>query len=287
MQYADPILFLGIIAAFCFLIACSFAYNNTFGALLQQLVKLGSVSIGIPHVASIHPLKPIADAAEVIDNAIRNAIGNGIAGTEWAWHKLIHANAAAFEAIGRIVADVAESVEQTFSDAYHRKIPAMIAVALGPLGLLAYGLKGQIGALQKAGTTTVTHVTHITRTVVREIHTTVTKAISVPLPRIGALERDVTGLEKWVRANRAKLTAAGLAGLVVAALGRLGLGWVRCSRVSRAGKQVCGMDAGLLDSLLADTLIIAGTVSLVEFARGMQTIVADIEEPIRRFWRAA
>jgi hypothetical protein len=43
----------------------------------------------------------------------------------------------------------------------------------------------------------------------------------------------------------------------------------------------------LLDSLLADTTLILGTVSLVEFAQGMRGVTAEAVPLIRRFWRAA
>jgi hypothetical protein len=94
---------------------------------------------------------------------------------------------------------------------------------------------------------------------------------------------------KWAKGQIGRLgklaTVAGLVGLVAGSLAKLGNGWLRCPRVNDAGKKVCGMDAGLLESLLADTLLIAGTVSLVEFAKGMQGITADVAGPIRAFWR--
>jgi hypothetical protein len=106
------------------------------------------------------------------------------------------------------------------------------------------------------------------------------------LPRVGALERDVSNLEKWVSSHRKTLTEAGIVALVAAAVSRLGINWTRCSNSKKYGKRVCGMDPALLDSLLADTLLILGTVSLVEFAEGMQTVVGDAESQIRRFWQA-
>src|SRR5437764_441195 len=46
------------------------------------------------------------------------------------------------------------------------------------------------------------------------------------------------------------------------------------------------VNPGLLESLLADTLLIAGTVSLVEFARGMQDVTEEVTPLSRTFWRA-
>jgi hypothetical protein len=46
------------------------------------------------------------------------------------------------------------------------------------------------------------------------------------------------------------------------------------------------MDTDLLDSLLADTLLIVGTISLVEFAEGLQAGMGELTPQIRRFWKA-
>jgi len=85
-----------------------------------------------------------------------------------------------------------------------------------------------------------------------------------------------------------KVTAVGVGvGLVAAALSRLGLGWIRCNNVKRAGRSVCGMDFNLLDSLLLDSLAIFGVISVVEFANGLRTIedeaVTILRHGIREF----
>lgn len=103
---------------------------------------------------------------------------------------------------------------------------------------------------------------------------------------VGGLAGSIGLAWTWIQRLRHVLTRQGAAALVGTALATLGLGFLRCPRFAKAGKQVCGMDANLLESLLADTLLIAGTISLVEFARGMQAVTADAVEPIRVFWRA-
>ena len=103
---------------------------------------------------------------------------------------------------------------------------------------------------------------------------------------VGGLAGSIGLTWTWIQRLRHVLTKQGAAALVAGALATLGLGFLRCPRFAKAGKRACGMDASLLESLLADTLIIAGTVSLVEFAEGMQTVTADLIGPIRTFWRA-
>lgn len=106
---------------------------------------------------------------------------------------------------------------------------------------------------------------------------------SVPAALPGALgipkiHRDITNLWKWrskaeKRLGRLeRITAAGVfAGLLANALG-IATRCIRRGNVGKAARRVCGMDSSLLDSLLLDGLAIAGAVSVVEFAKGLQEI---------------
>ena len=94
-------------------------------------------------------------------------------------------------------------------------------------------------------------------------------AITLPkLPSIRDVLRRLRKLEKG--ATRAAFAAA-----LAVALGRLGLGWIRCNNVKKAGKSVCGIDMGLLDELLLGTTAIFGAISVVEFAEGLRAIEGE------------
>jgi len=96
------------------------------------------------------------------------------------------------------------------------------------------------------------------------------------LPRLRSRDRYLTDqvgrLWRWTRTHGRQAATGVAIGALVFALGRIGAGWVRCSNVRRLGRTVCGMDHDLLESLLADTLAIVGTVSLVEFIRDAQAV---------------
>jgi hypothetical protein len=76
------------------------------------------------------------------------------------------------------------------------------------------------------------------------------------------------------RLEKASPYALGVAA-VVYALGRLRLGFLRCGNFRKAGRQVCGMNTNLLDSLLLDTVALLSVVSVVEFAKELQTIEGE------------
>ena len=125
----------------------------------------------------------------------------------------------------------------------------------------------------------------------RALERKVGNVIAHDLPRLRTadrtLARDVTALGKWVRSHALVAGSLAFAGAVALALGRLGLGWTRCSKVGQAGKNLCGMDAGLLESLLADSLLVVGSLSLVEFAQEMVGVTDLAVRPITDFWRAS
>jgi hypothetical protein len=152
-------------------------------------------------------------------------------------------------------------------------------------------------------------VATVTRTVVRVEKIVGAKADAVVVHRVGALAGELEHVIDWtlprlrarqraaegeigrlwhrVKANERRIGIGVAVGLVVAALGRLGLGWIRCRNVGKVGRNVCGMNPALLESLLADSLMIAGTLSLVEFAREMVGVTDTAVLPITTFWRAS
>lgn len=117
--------------------------------------------------------------------------------------------------------------------------------------------------------------------------------VPVPVPRISDHSipklSDLTDAWEAVKKRLGKVTKlgtiAGLIGLTAGVLGKLGLGWLRCARVGRVGRAVCGMNDGLLESLLADALLVVGAISIVEFAKELQTVEDEVVRALRGFVR--
>lgn len=99
--------------------------------------------------------------------------------------------------------------------------------------------------------------------------------------RVGELERGAPDVWKWVRSHGKSLATGAFVGVVAFALGKLGAGWVRCSNVKQLGRRACGMDHSLLESLLADTLLITSAISIVELAKELQGVMPEITDVIR------
>lgn len=95
-------------------------------------------------------------------------------------------------------------------------------------------------------------------------------AIALPWPRLGTLERKAAAQAKRLTKVEKRFGALAFAGLVAAALAKLGAGWIRCSNVRKTGKRVCGMDTDLLETLLGSTLLLTSAISLEQLARELQ-----------------
>ena len=109
---------------------------------------------------------------------------------------------------------------------------------------------------------------------------------ALPLPNIPA----IPNLRKRVKRLEQALAAGLGVAVVLRALGRLRLGWIRCNNVRSAGRAICGFNPQWLESLLADGLTIFSLLSVVEFATELRTIedeALSIMGKLVREWPAA
>lgn len=83
--------------------------------------------------------------------------------------------------------------------------------------------------------------------------------------RVGVIEKDIAKTKPGV-------ATAATATVVAAALGKLGLNWLRCRNVGRVGKAICGMDSRLLDMLLGEAVIAFAAADLCAFSAAVEAI---------------
>lgn len=281
-----------ISVAFLALICANAAYRSTFGLLLDQIVKLLN-AVKLPgFLGGVHLLGFAADAVDAANHAILHAIGQGIQATQWAWHKNVKWLTYTFQEIAEGIAYTAEETRNALHALRHYTLPLAIGLALGPTAAIVALLRKQVRALfhEAAHIATsiaheipkvLTRVEHVTTTVAKTVYVTVPAAVISGVagvwPRIGRIEREAAAEGKRLSKVEKIATVLGLSGLLVATLGRLGVGWIRCSKVNRIGRALCGLDNNLLDSLLLDSLAIFGAISIVEFA---ETLLAVEDEMV-------
>lgn len=279
-------------------------WEATFGQVINWAVnELGKASVPLPFgLGHINVLSPIIDVLQAIDGVVHNAIGLLEQANDWAWNAFISAMAYSWQELSAAVGDLAEATDQALGYLERHVIPKLVAGLLVPFAGVLQWVVPTVHQLMKDAANlayhpervigkTITKVEHLTTTVTKAVTVTVPTTIirtrTIAEPRIGALERDFTGLEKWVRANVKKVSIAGAVGLVAGAVfSTLQLGWLRCSNVNRVGKALCGFDRALLDALLAGLAVWLGTLSLEAFAKDVKAVTGTIEGEVRHFWRA-
>lgn len=291
---------LGVIAVCSVCIALLYAYNVTLGAVLEVIAKNIDVKISGPGF-SIRPFAFITSGINALNSVVRNALGTAIQANSWAWRKFVNWQAYLWHETTRVIGDLADQTHLTLTWLVHHHLGDVIATYLNPLAAVVTLLRKQVPALAHDVahlghvTTRVIvheipkvteHVTKQTQVIVKRVAYAVPSAVANPWPRLRHVERDVKGLEDRVNGLGRKLALPVMVGLVAASLEKLGLNAARCSRTQRWDKHLCGMDQSILDSLIADTLLILGTLSLVDAAKDLQGVVEPLSESVRHFWRA-
>src|SRR6266576_4981839 len=90
-----------------------------------------------------------------------------------------------------------------------------------------------------------------------------------------------------LRSERRALGIGAFTALLVTALGRLHIGWLRCANVGRVGRRICGMTPRWLEALLAASTAILGTISLVAFAHVLIDAMGEMTTAVQGFIREA
>ncbi len=277
------------------LIAISYAYKYTLGAVVLELAKaLNSVSIPTFFFGHYRPFGFLAAILVQIDNGILYVIGKGIEANKWAFHQMLHAEASAWQWATHALAEVAESTDRALDYLVRHKIKALIAVATGGLSIAVPYLEKRVAWLVHE----LAKVPHaLTRVIYHDVPHALTKAeeaaiaalVAVPaaistaghvvLPRLTWLEREATHLEKWVRAHARDFAPAAVVGLVAGVLFKtLDLGWLRCRGVGRVGKALCGL-SGLIETIASDALEALVVADLCQVVSAM-SYAAEKFEPV-------
>ncbi len=273
---------LAAFAACCFLIMLYYAYGYSLGAVLKLMAAaFDNLSFNLRFIGRIG-LGFIGDAIRGLDNAIRRSIGEGIEATRDGWHYLLHYCAYALQSIGDIIESNARDTYQALVTLRKVTIPHLLAAAIAPLTRRLAWLEAQVRALPHHAQIVVSRPIEIVRT---EIQTVKAAAVAVPLPRISRLEREVRELRDRVSVSGRTVATIGVGAVAGIVLGRIGLGWARCSNVGRVARHLCGFDRALLEALLIGSTAIFSAVSIVEWAELMLEVEPEIVGGISRGFR--
>lgn len=267
-------LLIPIAVLFSFLVLYAMAQSSN--QLGQAIVEIVQHTVGRIFIIG----RFINKGVEWASQAISDVLGRAASGMQ-------HRVGGMFHTLAHVVTETGDKIERAFALIYAltRELHTFVTWH-------------NVQALLRATTRPLHQTTVIVREHTRVIPKTITRiervgkvaahaaAQAAAIPADVVLPRDLAPIRERVRAVEDELAelwkrARGIAipsiagiglGALAFALGRLGIGWARCSNVGKVGRRICGMDSNLLESLLLDTLAIVGTVSLVEFIRDAQAI---------------
>ena len=235
-------------------------------------------------VGRVPILGPVINVgAHAAESGITDALGK--------WSASAHRHlGAALHSLARIGDWLGHEIE-----AHSRLLNTVARLILGPE--LYTALKLAIQRLlhgqhaQQAINQAQTRDNHATRAQLKsashEAHVAHTTAVAIPgqLSRewdIPRLREQVKGLEhgaidtfKWIKTHPRSLASAAFAGAVAWALGKVGASWIRCNPFRQNAKALCRSNPGWWEDLLAGSIALVGTLSVVEFVKDMQTLERD------------
>jgi hypothetical protein len=247
----------------------------------------------------------------ILTRAALKLPGLAAAGTLWLVNRVDHALTKAASHVSAPVAHWLHSLaawvthlfwtaEQFAGDVAHgferlveHTIPREIRAATRPLwrgidhleGDLAR-LAGRLHAFQRGIDRLIAHrILPAIRAAEHAITVTIPRELGRVRSRVGSLEDRLTHPSRaWLKRIARSMWGVALFGLLIRTLARR-FPWLFCRKVSGVGRRLCGLDQDLLNALLLDTVLIAGTISVVEFAEDLQKIEGAAVELMSGFIR--
>lgn len=275
--------------------------GGVLGFVVGHIPWLGNAASSAVHDVERVLISPIVSAEQYIDNQIAVCWHKLARLAQWQAHEIEqHAKLLALIAgllTGGLSAKQRDELTGIVAGYLHRLVHAAGSVIHETIAKTVYVYRTvnhyvvpKVGSLSKSVAVALPRELDRLRSRERAL----AHEVDVVIPRdLAALRKQAAadaahgiGLFRWLRQHATAAASVAFAGAVAIALRRLGLGWVRCANWRRIGKTGCGLDASLLESLLADAALLAGTYSLVEFAREMVGVTETAVRPIVSFWQA-
>lgn len=268
---------LGMLLSFVVAWGLSHGWNVSFGPFLRWLGNLGfTIGKGV-FKASVHPF----GFALTIDKNMQHFFSSTMAMAEKRLVQALVAIVEPFLLMAGVTVALGLTGYEGLQALWHHvvtQVPKVIReTVVRPVERVTHAttriVTVRVGNLEHAVKAAEARIAHAARVAAH--------AVAQPFPRIRDLERDVNAAKKWLKRHRYLAAYASLAALGLAILARLRLSWLRCGKVNRVGKFLCGkMDDGLLNSLLQDAALVGATIGLVEFAEELGGIVEPMSEGI-------
>lgn len=261
------------LSAFDGLLGQRFAWGTTWGITLpnidEALAQLSGGAPALPMVSGSSEINLFSQAGQ----QMLVQIGKGLTATQPAAAEHWVTRAWALDGIGAAIERVAEDQVHTRKVITRKTAPRRIIEIIRPNVKAnvkpaleaAARAEHRAEAAQREAARLRQQVNELSRAVLRP-----NAGIVVGLPpRVGLGERDIERIKAGLRKVSKYGSLAFFLALLLKALEKAGLNWIRCRNVKQFGKALCGLSPNILNALLGASALIVGTVSIVQFAEFM------------------
>jgi hypothetical protein len=255
---------LGALIAFVVAWGLAHGWAATFGYLFS---KVANWTIHVAHfsVTPFHALgevdtyvrKQLDQFQAMSEHAMVYTLGKAIELTQWTAYTVEKLAADTWHGIEHRTATVTHTVTNTITHKVLKPVVEKITAASGITAARFNALTHRVSAL-------AAHVAHIAATIPHDIALAPTK-VGITSKQLRRLARRTSALEKAT-------IGLGAVALVTAALGRMGLGWLRCPSLLRMGRRLGCVGFGWLEAFFATTFEALVVLDLCRFALAAQQL---------------
>jgi hypothetical protein len=287
-----PVVGFGLLLAFLVLFGMHRTNQDWLVPLLRQLAHPQGSFL---KRAVLKPLAlvaaGIANIVQNVDHSISLAASHATAGVAHWLDGLASWVIRSYVVAGNFSAEVAHGFERLVTHTIPREIHSATRPLWRGIDHLERDftqLRDRLRAFAKGIDTLIAHrILPAIRHLEHAIAVTIPRELGRIRSRVGSLEDRVTHPSRaWLKRIARSMWAVALLGLLVRTLAKR-FPWLFCRKTKVVGNRLCGLDQDLLNALLLDTVLIGGSISIVEFAREMQSIERVGAEIIHGFIRDA
>jgi hypothetical protein len=274
----------GLLAFTAFLIATGMGklYAETLGAFIRWLASRIDVNLHIPHFGG-HPFRSLSHGLYAADTQIRNAFAAAALRFESAasWCFTTAGNTIVWMA--RETADLAHEVWGAVQHTTVAAIPNAIRRAEAVTLPRLRGIDHAVGRIEAQARAQLARLRVGIDRLGHRLEAKIGTAVRGVGARVGRLERTVKADAKTIGRLQAKWRAVAFAAAVGVALERLGLRWLRCPALGRAGRKIGCKGFGLLDELLAVSFVPLLLTDACAFVRQLERLAVAIQPALAEF----
>jgi hypothetical protein len=255
---------LGALIAFVVAWGLAHGWAATFGYLFSRIANW---TIHVAHfsVTPFHALgqvdtyvrRQLDQFQAMSEHAMVYTFGKAIELTQWTAYTIEKLAADTWHGIEHRTATATHTVTNTITHKVLKPVVQKITAASGITAAMYRTLTHRVSAL-------AAHVAHIAATIPHDIALAPTR-VGITSKALRRLARRTTALERAT-------IGLGAVALVTAALGRMGLGWLRCPSLLRMGRRLGCVGFGWIEAFFATTFEALVVLDLCKFALAAQQL---------------